>query len=384
MGPTNKRHVLPLAKGAGRSLDGIAREASSVPAWHRCATPGSFLHTSSTRQRFSATRTAILLPNSARHIQKMPTIARHQRRTGLGLVEVSVGLALALGCSALDEARPPTAMPRVNLAAKSNSALPTDRPPLVLTATEKPNSVATSNVRRTEPAPRSMDPAPEGSPLDLGLERSYLLPYGDTSAHGKALASKYANLQPGACRAEVRRRRISAVPARGSAQGISSPMRIVGPLRSVRFVTPGPKSVHGILDCRLVLLLDELSQVLAENGVAVVYVDGFYRPKAHLAGRKTPSQHAFGLAIDIHGLGTKDGRTLVIERDFAGRIGTPVCGEAALLEPSSREAAELRNIVCAMARARAFHYLLTPNYDAAHGNHLHGDIKRGGKQLVVR
>jgi hypothetical protein len=161
-------------------------------------------------------------------------------------------------------------------------------------------------------------------------------------------------------------------------------VRLTAPLRGIRFMTPGPKSVHGILDCRLVLLLDDLAGVLAEQGVAAVHVDGFYRPKAHLPGKKAPSQHSFGLAVDMHALTMQSGHTLVIERDFAGRMGAPVCGDAAVVAPLSREAIELRNVVCAMARAKAFHYLLTPNHDDAHRNHLHGDIKRGGREHVVR
>jgi hypothetical protein len=43
----------------------------------------------------------------------------------------------------------------------------------------------------------------------------------------------------------------------------------------------------------------------------------------------------------------------------------------------------LRNIVCAAARAGLFHHVLTPNYDAAHRDHLHLDIKRDARSVVV-
>jgi hypothetical protein len=221
------------------------------------------------------------------------------------------------------------------------------------------------------------------SPTFAALDRSYRRPLGDPASSRKAIATKYAELTPKACRAELRRRQLPVVYAK-RAPGIADPMRLAGPLRNVRFVTPGLKSVHGLLDCRLVLLLDDLSGVLSNEGVTTVYVDGFYRPKAHLPGKKAPSQHALGLAIDIHSFGTKAGRTLAIERDFAGAIGTPVCGEAATIAPESEDSVKLRNIVCAMARAKAFHYLLTPNYDAAHANHIHSDIQRGARQHVVR
>ena len=204
------------------------------------------------------------------------------------------------------------------------------------------------------------------------------------SPSSPALADKYANLLPAACRVEVRKRKIAAAADHGLAVGISAPMRITGPLHSVKVIAPGRKSIHGKLDCRLLLLLDEVCMALAELGVTSIHVDGFYRPRAHLPGKKSPSQHAYGLAIDIHAFGLKDGRTLVIERDFAGRIGAPVCGASAQVGSETRDSIELRNIVCAMARVKAFHYLLTPNHDPSHRNHLHGDIKRGAKEHVVR
>jgi hypothetical protein len=300
-----------------------------------------------------------------------------------------------LGCSSSGRhadasfVRPPVTDHVGAVPVTSNAAIKAERVML-------PTLAAPSGVSVESPAPvgserRTTDPsvAPQLASNRQGsdpitIERSYLLPLGDTGTNRKAIATRYANLTPAACRAELHRRRIAAIPATGLALGIATPMRLLGPLRDVRFVVPGPKSVNGMLDCRLVLLLDELSGLLTEQGVAVVYVDGFYRPKSHLPGKKVPSQHSFGLAVDIHALGTIDGRTLLIERDFAGRVGAPVCGDAAVVEPESTDAVELRNIVCAVARAKAFHYLLTPNYDAAHRNHLHGDIKRGGREHVLR
>ena len=251
------------------------------------------------------------------------------------------------------------------------------------TASLSLNNIPAAIDSGTPEATATLLPGATARSLDPLLDRSYRLPLGDTLTTRKAMATKYADLTPGNCRAEVRRRHLPIVAVK-SALGIVDPMRLTGALRGIRFVTPGPKSVHGLLDCRLVLLLDELSGVLASEGVTTVYVDGLYRPKAHLPGKKALSQHALGLAIDIHSFGTKDGRTLVIERDFAGSIGSPVCGETATVQPESKDSVVLRNIVCAMARAKAFHYLLTPNHDPSHANHIHGDINRGAQQHVIR
>ena len=71
-------------------------------------------------------------------------------------------------------------------------------------------------------------------------------------------------------------------------------MRVAGPLRGIRFVTPGKKSVYGKLDCRLALVLDDLASVLERHGVASVRVDNAYRPKARLPGRRTSRRMASG------------------------------------------------------------------------------------------
>jgi hypothetical protein len=295
--------------------------------------------------------------------------------------------ALALGCAASEaggawqnssRASAPLTLAKQHNAPTSASNGRTDAR---ATPASHTSSVAPTVASGIEPNAtlQVRDPEPPKAPE---VEATFRLPM--EPSRRQALSSRYANLSPQACRAEVRRKKVQGVFATGMALGIATPMRLVGKLRDVRFVTPGPKSVHGMLDCRLVLLLDEVAEVLSAHDVTSVYVDGFYRPKAHLPGKKSPSQHAFGLAIDIHSFGMKDGRVLNVERDFAGRIGAPVCGEDAKVESERRESIELRNIVCALGRARVFNYLLTPNHDESHRNHLHGDIKRDGREQVVK
>ncbi|MGE5787073.1 MAG: extensin family protein [Myxococcales bacterium] len=300
-----------------------------------------------------------------------------------------MAIAIGLGCSSLDAGpQGQTPISRGAVQQVDHSVLPT-----------RSTAPATGSATPAMAAGQAWGAATSGADVALvttteatasglggvGFERAYQNYANEYSTSPNAMATKYANLQPWACRAELRRRRLPVSADRGLAVGIAAPVRITGPLHGVRMIGPGTKSIHGKLDCRLVLLLDDLAELLAELGVAAIHVDGFYRPKAHLPGkRRSPSQHSFGLAVDIHALGLSDGRTLVIERDFGGKIGDPVCGASARVEPESRDAIELRNIVCKVAAKRAFHYLLTPNHDLAHRNHLHGDIKRGARQHLVR
>jgi hypothetical protein len=200
-----------------------------------------------------------------------------------------------------------------------------------------------------------------------------------------APVTRYANLSPAACNAELAKRKLPFKPAPGPAKGVATPLYVSGPIEGVQFVTPGKRSVYGKLDCRLALSLADMAHVLAEHDVVRVGVDNLYRPKAHLPGKRKPSQHAYGLALDVAFFTLSDGRTLTVERDFGGSIGEPVCGpESNIAEGAkSDEAVLLRNLVCAIAGARIFHHVLTPNYNAAHENHLHLDLKRDDVKIVV-
>ena len=160
-------------------------------------------------------------------------------------------------------------------------------------------------------------------------------------------------------------------------------MRITGPLRGVRFVTPGKKSIYGKLDCRLALVLDELAGVLERHGVASVRVDNLYRPRAKLPGRRTSSQHRYGLAVDVMAFELADGTTLSVESDWHGEIGSTPCGPEARLVDASPAAIALRNLVCDVARSALFHHILTPSYNDAHRDHVHLDIKRGEKRSII-
>jgi hypothetical protein len=163
-------------------------------------------------------------------------------------------------------------------------------------------------------------------------------------------------------------------------------MRVDGPLHGVTFRGPGPKSKHSVMDCRLVLALDAFAKVLAAHGVTDVYYGNTYRPKARFRGQRgrTPSQHAYGLAIDIVRFDLRDGTVLRVEADYHGMLGTPSCGPDAVMTERSPASVPFRNIVCDVARAGVFHHMLTPNYDAAHRTHFHFDIQRDGVWVTVR
>jgi hypothetical protein len=204
------------------------------------------------------------------------------------------------------------------------------------------------------------------------------------SLPANAPASRAANLSPAQCRSELRKRKLPVKRAKRGAAGVANPLRLEAPLHGVRFALPRPPSPYGVMDCRMVLTLDEFARVLAGLDVTSVRVDNIYRPRAKLPGRRKKSQHAYGLALDIVHFRLKDGRTLSINGNWHAPIGSAVCGPEAVMDPQTDDAVALRNIVCAVAREAVFHHLLTPSFNAAHRDHIHADIKRDKKRRSVR
>ena len=216
------------------------------------------------------------------------------------------------------------------------------------------------------------------------LTASYLEPLPTKLVAKTSKASRAASLSPQQCAGELTRRKLGVTRWKGFALGVATPVRVTGDISGVRFVTPGRKSPYGILDCRLALELSELSQVLLQHDVVEVRVDNMYRPRAHLPGKRKSSQHAHGLAIDMTRFKLKDNSELIIERDFHGAIGEPVCGAEARARPDlPGEAGKLRDLICEVARAQLFHHILTPNHDTAHRDHFHLDIARGARTQLI-
>lgn len=235
--------------------------------------------------------------------------------------------------------------------------------------------------RQPEPSPPSLvQPAAEPAPVRY----PYHEPIPDVAVLHQGVASQYAQLSPGACRTELQTRKL---PFRreGEVSGVASPVRFAGPLDGIEFRVPPDKSPYGRLDCRLALVLASLTSTLREHQVSRVRIDNFHRPGARLPTKRTrKSQHNYALAADVVSFTLEDGRELDIKRDFHGKRGAPVCGPEAYLDPPTEDSILLRNLVCAIARLGAFHHILTPNYDAAHEDHLHLDIKRDNRWFSVR
>jgi hypothetical protein len=201
-------------------------------------------------------------------------------------------------------------------------------------------------------------------------------------------AYKYAALDRGACEAELERRQVPFARV-SEARGVLAPVRLTGALRGVAIhsVLPAkqrPTSPLEILDCRLVLALDDFAQILARYEVVEIVHMSVYRPpsKRWPEGR-IGRRHDGALAIDAGKFIRKDGSVLDVEKDFHGRIGSRTCGPDSGPSPATPEAVALRGIVCDAADARLFNVELTPDYNWQHRNHLHLEVTARVKWFLV-
>jgi hypothetical protein len=197
----------------------------------------------------------------------------------------------------------------------------------------------------------------------------------------------YGNLDDASCIAELDARDISYERYGHYARGVRTPVHLMGALHGVRFrhadMTDFLASAQReILDCRLVLALDDLAAVLATRGYTTVLHYGVYRSDVPLPKHGPVRHHTAALAIDVASFVKDDGTHLDVRRDWRGHMGEHTCEDGAP-EDEDKPSHELRGILCEVARAKLFHQVLTPNHDAQHWNHFHLEVMRDSERTVV-
>jgi hypothetical protein len=201
-------------------------------------------------------------------------------------------------------------------------------------------------------------------------------------------AYRYGRLDRASCEAELARRGVPFTRV-AQAHGVLAPVRLAGPLHGVTFRTElparqRPTSPYEIADCRLVLALDDFSQLLAAHDIVEVRHFSMYRPPgARWQAGKIGSRHTGGLAIDAGKLVKRDGTVLDVEQDFHGKIGQETCGPGTGPEPVTPAATELRALVCDAAAKRLFNVELTPDYNYEHRNHFHLEVTADARWFLV-
>ncbi len=192
------------------------------------------------------------------------------------------------------------------------------------------------------------------------------------------------------CLSELTRRGI-AFRNVGDAPGVRAPLRLRGMRGTGRFTTGARESDRDslpweVLDCRLVVALDEWTRVLEAHDVSEVIFSSGWRPSPALANSPGTEgkRHSGALALDVHSFRLRSGGELVVARDFHGRLDAPVCGpDAAAPNPDLPEARQLRSLICSTAEQRLFQSILTPNFDARHANHFHLEVTANVRWFIL-
>jgi hypothetical protein len=143
-------------------------------------------------------------------------------------------------------------------------------------------------------------------------------------------------------------------------KGVLTPVRVGGPINGIRLRSLGRSPL--VADCRLVLALHRAAPYLLQMGVEELHFSSSYRYSLMPSGRL--SQHAMGLAIDVHKV-TISGELLSVEEDFVLGLGADACGGAS---------PPLNRMACLLRAWGLFDWVLTPDFDRAHRNHFHLDI----------
>ena len=207
-------------------------------------------------------------------------------------------------------------------------------------------------------AARAAEPVASAASPDAGAAPP---PADDPSAPNKA------------CLASLRERGVDFVEQ--PTKGVRTPIRLVGSnLGPLRLVVIDRKAggVMPVMDCELGRALLDASAVFENAGIRDLFFSGMYeyRPRRH---SKKLSEHAHGLAIDVHEFGTADGRIFDVERDFEQGVGEwPARDQVACVgSPERPEGRLLRELACALRVSSAFREIITADDNADHANHFH-------------
>jgi hypothetical protein len=178
------------------------------------------------------------------------------------------------------------------------------------------------------------------------------------------------------CLASLRDRGVTFVEA--PTKGVRTPLRLVtstlGQLRLVmRDRKPG--GVMPVMDCELARALLDAAPIFQLAGVRDLLFSGIYQYRTR-RGSSRLSEHAHGLAIDVHQFGTVDGKVIDVQRDFEPGVGEwpkerPSDLVTCVGTPENPSGRTLRELACSLRMASVFREIITADDNSDHDNHFH-------------
>ncbi|HVU53006.1 MAG TPA: extensin family protein [Polyangia bacterium] len=176
-----------------------------------------------------------------------------------------------------------------------------------------------------------------------------------------------------ACLQSLRERGVDFVEV--PTKGVRTPIRLaganLGPLRLV-LLDRRAGGVMPVMDCELGRALLDAAAVFTNEGIRDLFFSGIYEYRPRRRSKKL-SEHAHGLAIDVHQFGTADGRIFDVQRDFEQGVGDWDARDqvACVGSPEHPEARVLREVACALRASSAFREIITGDDNSDHDNHFH-------------
>ena len=164
---------------------------------------------------------------------------------------------------------------------------------------------------------------------------------------------------------------------RATRPGIADAVELTGPIGGVALTSPDQALV---IDCSLAVSLDEAMRYLRDLGIDKATFSSAYSRRT-VRGTNRPSKHSFGLAIDVHAFGGPELGTLRVDRDYEQGLGDEV---DCLGKPLTQGGAVLKVLQCQLARSGLFHLVLSPDYDDAHHDHFHLEVKPWRSRTELR
>jgi hypothetical protein len=149
--------------------------------------------------------------------------------------------------------------------------------------------------------------------------------------------------------------------------GIANAVEISGTLGGVDVV--GPTAL--VIDCSLAVSLDEAGRYLRALGVDKLTFSSAYSRRT-VRGTNRPSKHSYGLAIDVSGFSGPELGSTNVARDYEQGLGDAV---DCVGTPLTQAGAVLKVLQCQLVRSGLFHLVLSPDYDDAHHDHFHLEVK---------
>jgi hypothetical protein len=179
----------------------------------------------------------------------------------------------------------------------------------------------------------------------------------------RAAGSDVAGL---ACLRELSRLGVSHQVA-GATRGVATPVRITGPLNGLRLAGGHSPRAGALMDCRFALAIHRFAPLALRAGFDTLVYSSAYR-YTYVAGTRSLSRHASGLALDVHELRGPGGLVANVKRDWVRAAAGPASCVGNVTEDKARR---MRQLVCDLEASGLISMVLTPESNYAHRDHLH-------------